>query len=72
MKIGRFLASLPDCPPCLVPIPPMLEYEQTFNLFRDQLCGAPIAHAGGWAGIPSGPGLVIEIDRGVLDRYRAA
>jgi D-galactarolactone cycloisomerase len=68
----HFLASLPECPPCLVPIPPLLEYEQTFNPFRDELAGAPLAHRNGWVDVPAGPGLGIEIDRAVLDRYRVA
>jgi D-galactarolactone cycloisomerase len=68
----HFLASLPDTPPCLVPMPPMLEYEQTFNPFRDELSQARIAHQKGWVDVPTGPGLGIEIDRKVLDRYRVA
>jgi D-galactarolactone cycloisomerase len=68
----HFLASLPDTPPCLVPMPPMLEYEQTFNPFRDELSQARIAHQKGWVDVPAGPGLGVEIDRKVLDRYRVA
>jgi D-galactarolactone cycloisomerase len=67
----HFLASLPDTPPCLAPMPPMLEYEQTFNPFRDDLSG-PTRHTQGWVDVPTGPGLGIEIDRRVLDRYRVA
>jgi D-galactarolactone cycloisomerase len=66
----HFLASLPDCPPCLVPIPPLLEYEQTFNPFRDQLAGQPFAHDKGFVHVPTGPGLGIEIDRAILERHR--
>ncbi|HZP87981.1 MAG TPA: mandelate racemase/muconate lactonizing enzyme family protein [Burkholderiales bacterium] len=65
----QFLAALPDTPPCLVPIPPMLEYEQTFNPFRDRL-STPITHDKGWVDVPTGPGLGIEIDREILERYR--
>ena len=68
----HYLASLPDTPPCLVPMPPMLEYEQTFNPFRDELSLTKIAHQKGWVDVPAGPGLGIEIDRKVLDRYRVA
>ncbi len=66
----HFLASLPECPPCLVPIPPMLEYEQTPNPFRDALAGAPFSHERGWVEVPNGPGLGIEIDSEILRRYR--
>ena len=68
----HFLASLPDCPPCLVPVPPMLEYEQTFNPFRDQLSTVPITHQQGVVAVPQGPGLGIEINRDILKQYRVA
>lgn len=68
----HFLASLPECPPCLVPIPPLLEYEQTFNPFRDELAGKPFAHERGFVDVPTGPGLGIEIDRELIERYRVA
>jgi D-galactarolactone cycloisomerase len=68
----HFLASLPECPPCLVPMPPLLEYEQTFNPFRDELSGTKLTHLKGFVDVPTGPGLGIEIDRAILDRYRVA
>jgi D-galactarolactone cycloisomerase len=68
----HYLASLPDTPPCLVPMPPLLEYEQTFNPFRDELSLGKIAHQNGWVDVPTGPGLGIEIDRKILDRYKVA
>ena len=68
----HFLASLPDCPPCLVPVPPMLEYEQTFNPFREQLSTVPITHQQGVVAVPQGPGLGIEINRDILKQYRVA
>ena len=68
----QFLASLPECPPCLVPVPPLLEYEQMPNPFRDELAAKPIGHAKGWVDVPAGSGLGIEVDRTVLERYRVA
>lgn len=68
----HFLASLPDCPPCLVPIPPMLEYEQTFNPFRDELSESPIVHSRGVVDVPKGPGLGISINEKVIGKYRVA
>lgn len=68
----QFLASLPFTPPCLVPTPPMLEYEQTFNPFRDELSSGDFSHREGLVKVPDGPGLGIEIDRAVLKRYRVA
>ena len=66
----HYLASLPFTPPCLVPVPPMLEYEQTFNPFRDELSSADLTHKGGFVSVPNGPGLGIDINREVLERYR--
>jgi D-galactarolactone cycloisomerase len=47
----HFLASLPETPMCLFPMPPLLEYEQTFNPFRDQLAREPIMHKGGFVDV---------------------
>lgn len=66
----HLLASLPDCPPCLVPIPPMLEYEQTFNPFRDELSNISISHLHGIVDVPTDPGLGIEINEKVIEKYR--
>ena len=66
----HYLASLPFTPPCLVPVPPMLEYEQTFNPFRDELSSADLTHKNGFVTVPNGPGLGIEINREVLERYK--
>lgn len=66
----HFLASLPYTPPCLVPTPPMLEYEQTFNPFRDELSTTDLTHQGGIVQVPTGPGLGIDINREVLERYK--
>jgi D-galactarolactone cycloisomerase len=66
----HFLAALPDQPPSFRPIPPMFEFEQCENPFRDLLAKEPIVQVRGKVKIPTGPGLGIEIDRSVLDRYR--
>jgi D-galactarolactone cycloisomerase len=66
----HFLAALPDQPPSFRPMPPLLEFEQCENPFRDHLSREPIALNGGKVQIPTGPGLGIDIDRSVLDRYR--
>lgn len=68
----HYLASLPFSPPCLVPVPPMLEYEQTFNPFRDELSTTDLTHTEGFVTVPDGPGLGIEINRDVLERYKVA
>jgi D-galactarolactone cycloisomerase len=67
----HFLAAIPDQPPCLFPMPPMLEFEQEENPFRDYLAKEPIRQSGGRVAVPTGAGLGIEVDRAVIDRYRA-
>lgn len=68
----HFIASLPDQPPSFRPMPPLLEFEQCENPFRDHLSVEPIVQQRGVVQIPTGAGLGIEIDRSVLDRYRVA
>jgi len=36
------------------------------------LAAAPLVHRNGWVDVPTGPGLGIEINRDILDRYRVA
>ncbi len=68
----QFLAALPDTPPALRPMPPMLEFEQTPNPLRDDLAREPIRQVDGVVRVPDGPGLGIEVDREVLDRFKVA
>ncbi len=68
----QFLAALPDQPPALRPMSPMLEFEQTPNPLRDHLAQEPIAQTKGIVKVPTGPGLGIEIDREVLKKYKVA
>lgn len=68
----HFLAALADMPPSLVPMPPLLEFEQTENPFRDHLATEPIVQRGGMMAIPNGPGLGIAIDRAVIERFKVA
>ncbi len=68
----QFLAALPDQPPALRPMPPMLEFEQTPNPLRDLLAREPIAQRDGVVAVPTGPGLGIEVDREVLARFKVA
>jgi D-galactarolactone cycloisomerase len=66
----HFLAALPDQPPSFRPMPPLLEFEQCENPFRDHLSREPIVQQRGKVKVPTGAGLGIEIVRSVLDQYR--
>ncbi len=67
----HFLASMPPSPHTdRIPHPVMLEYDRGSNALRDDLLVAPIACVDGHLTVPTGPGLGIEIDRDVVEKYR--
>jgi D-galactarolactone cycloisomerase len=68
----QFIAAIPNQPPSLFPTPPMLEFEQEENPFRDHLAVEPISQIKGMVAVPGGAGLGIEIDRAVIERYRVS
>lgn len=63
-------ATVPDNPPSLHPTPLLFELDRTENYFREQLALTPIVQRAGVIAVPTGPGLGIEIDQHVLERYR--
>lgn len=71
----HLLAAMPPMPGGLFPREPMLEFDTTPNLFRDELLIEPLAiqaqvkATGGYTTIPAGPGLGIEPDRAFISRY---
>jgi len=74
----HLLASMPPLPGGLHPWEPMLEFDTTHNAFRDDLLAQPlniqatVKNNGGRVPIPTGPGLGVEPDRGMLEHYKAA
>jgi D-galactarolactone cycloisomerase len=68
----QWLATLPPAPLALKPIEPMLEYDQSDHPFRQDLIFGAITMHGGRVRIPDGPGLGVDIDRSVLERYAIA
>lgn len=68
----QVIAVLPDVPPSLNPIPPLLEMDRSEHPIRDAVLAAPITHDRGIVRVPDGPGLGIEIDRAALKRFRVA
>jgi D-galactarolactone cycloisomerase len=52
------------------PDPPMLEFDQAENPFREELIARPFAITkDGFVEIPTGPGLGIEIDEQIVKKY---
>ncbi|WP_136659741.1 mandelate racemase/muconate lactonizing enzyme family protein [Nitratireductor sp. XY-223] len=71
----HLLAAMPPVPGGLNPREPMLEFDTTDNLFRDDLLVEPmdipaqVRRSGGYASVPEGPGLGVEPDPGFIERY---
>ena len=67
----QLLAAVPVAHHSLFAQEPILEYDRSSHPFRLHLITRPIEQKGGWVEIPSGPGLGVEVNREVLDKYRA-
>jgi D-galactarolactone cycloisomerase len=62
-------ATIPDSPQAPNPVPSLFEFDMTENRLRTDLAKAPIRAVEGFVPVPEGPGLGIEIDRKVLEKY---
>ena len=62
-------ATIPDSPQALNPIPSLFEFDMTENGLRTDLAEVPIKAVEGYVPVPQEPGLGIEIDRAVLEKY---
>ena len=68
----QLIAALPVAHHSLFAQEPLLEYDCSSHPFRQHLITHPIQQSSGWVPIPEGPGLGIEIDRSIVERYRVA
>ncbi|WP_135079419.1 mandelate racemase/muconate lactonizing enzyme family protein [Terasakiella sp. SH-1] len=72
----HLLAAMPNLPGGAHPTEPMLEYDTTPNLFRENLLAESLGvldqvkENGGWISLPKGPGLGIDLDWDFVDHYR--
>jgi len=68
----QVIAALPPAHHALFAQQPVLEYDRSSHPFREQLVAEPLRQqADGWVDIPSRPGLGVQVNRDVLERYRA-
>lgn len=65
----QLLAVIPDNPPTLYPVPPMLEYDLTEHRIREAMMTDLLCPRDGMISIPQEPGLGIEVDRDVVKRF---
>ena len=67
----QLIAALPVTHHAVFPTQPILEYDTSSHPFRRDLISPAVLQRDGSVDIPQGPGLGIEINREVLERYRA-
>ena len=69
-------ATLPPCPPAHNAQPyvqePVMEFDRTPNAIRQELCAVPFDQEDSFVRVPTGPGLGIEVDEGVVERLRTS
>jgi D-galactarolactone cycloisomerase len=65
----QFIAALPVAHHSLFAQEPVLEYDRSSHPFRQYLVKRPIELTGGWVEIPSRPGLGVDVDRTVVDKF---
>ncbi len=65
----QVLAALPVAHHSLFAQQPLLEYDRSSHPFREQLTSQPVRMVDGWVQISDKPGLGIEINRDVLEKY---
>lgn len=66
----QFLATLPPAPLCTKPIEPLLEYDQSSHPFRLDLICDGIKFEDGYVHVPQAPGIGVDVNRSVLEKYR--
>ncbi len=66
----QLIASVPIAHHSVFAQEPIFEYDRSSHPFRQALVREPVEQREGWVEIPSRPGLGVEVDRTVLDRYR--
>jgi D-galactarolactone cycloisomerase len=65
----QFIATLPPTPLSSNPEEPMLEYDRSSHPFREDLIRGAISTVNGKVPVPQRPGVGVEVDREVLERY---
>jgi len=66
----QLIAALPVTHHNLSPQQPLLEFDTSSHPFRDELTDTPVNMDKGQVAIPNAPGLGIQINNSVIERYR--
>jgi D-galactarolactone cycloisomerase len=68
----QLIAAVPVAHHSVFAEEPIFEYDRSSHPFRQHLVSMPAVQVDGWIDIPTRPGLGVEVDRAVLDRYRVS
>jgi D-galactarolactone cycloisomerase len=68
----QLIAALPVAHHSVFAQQPIFEYDRSSHPFRQQLVTEPLEQKGGWLAVPTRPGLGVEVDRTVLQRFAVA
>ena len=68
----QLIASIPVANHALLPKDILLEFDTSSHPFREHLTDMPLRQREGWVEIPRKPGLGVEVDRKVLEKYSAS
>ncbi len=66
----QMIASVPVAHHNVFPQQPVFEYDRSSHPFRQHLVTQLLEQRDGWLEIPQRPGLGVDVDRAVLERYR--
>lgn len=66
----QLIAAVPVAHHSVYAQEPIFEYDRSSHPFRQQLVKQPIEQVKGWLEVPAKPGLGVEVDRAILDKYR--
>ena len=65
----QLIAAIPVANHALFPNDILLEFDTSSHPFREHLTDMPLRQRAGWVDIPAKPGLGIEVDRKIIERY---
>ncbi|HEY5636958.1 MAG TPA: mandelate racemase/muconate lactonizing enzyme family protein [Burkholderiales bacterium] len=65
----QWIASIPVAHHGLFADEPIFEYDTSAHPFRGELVAEPVLQRGGWIDLPKRPGIGVEVNRKVLERY---
>lgn len=66
----QLIAAVPVAHHSVFAQEPIFEYDRSAHPFRQFLVREPVQQVDGWIDIPQRPGLGVEVDREILERYR--